>query len=73
MESLTRRAALSGEPLPKKIDVTAKVTAELYEQETPAFQKDCELAMEREYQQALKGWEASLSDSPARSPEEIAA
>ncbi|KAJ7714225.1 hypothetical protein B0H14DRAFT_3635393 [Mycena olivaceomarginata] len=50
MESLTRRAALSGEPLPKKIDVTAK--------------KDCELAMEREYQQALKGWEASLSDSP---------
>jgi hypothetical protein len=73
MESLGRRSALSGDPPPKKIDVVAKVTAELYEQETPEFQKDCELAMEREYQQALKGWEASLADSPTRTPEEIAA
>ncbi|KAJ7699837.1 hypothetical protein B0H14DRAFT_3528293 [Mycena olivaceomarginata] len=29
------------------------------------------LAMEREHQQALKGWEASLSDSPTRTAEEI--
>jgi hypothetical protein len=28
--------------------------------------------MEREHQQALKGWEASFADSPMRSPEEIA-
>jgi hypothetical protein len=36
------------------------------------FQRDCELAMERKYQQALKGWEASLADSPTRTAEEIA-
>jgi hypothetical protein len=48
------------------------VTAELYEQESLEFKNDCEVAMEREYQQALKGWEASLADSPTKTPEEIA-
>jgi hypothetical protein len=71
-ESLQRRSALSGDPLPKKIDVTAKVKVELWEQEPPEFQRECELTMEREHQQALKGWEASLADSLTRLPEEIA-
>jgi hypothetical protein len=73
MASLTRRAGLAGEVGPKRIDVIAKVTAECWDQETVEFQQDCELAMEREYQQALKGWEASLSDTPTRTAEEIAA
>jgi hypothetical protein len=71
-ESLQRRSALAKEPLPKKIDVIAKVTAELWAQESSEFQEDCELAMDREHHQALKGWEASLADSPTRTPEEIA-
>jgi hypothetical protein len=73
MASLTRRAVSSGEAPPNRIDVIAKVTAECWDQETPQFREDCELAQEREYQQALKGWEASLADSPTRTPEEIAA
>jgi hypothetical protein len=45
----------------------------VWAEETPAFQRECEVAMEREYQQKLKAWEASLADSPTRSAEEIAA
>jgi hypothetical protein len=56
----------------KQIDVVAKVTAETWEGETPAFRHECELAMVREHEQAVKAWEASLADSPTRSPEEIA-
>jgi hypothetical protein len=63
MASLTRRAVSSGEAPPNRIDVIAKVTAECWDQETPQFREDCELAQEREYQQALKGWEASLAES----------
>ncbi|KAJ7806528.1 hypothetical protein B0H14DRAFT_3484013 [Mycena olivaceomarginata] len=73
MASLNRRAGLAGEAVPERIDVIAKVTAECWNGETEEFRQDCELAMEREYQQALKGWEASLSDTPTRLAEEIAA
>jgi hypothetical protein len=73
LASLTRHAEREGGPPPKRIDVIAKVTAECWDRETPEFQRDCELALEREYQQVLKGWEASLSDSPTRTAEEIAA
>ncbi|KAJ7870631.1 hypothetical protein B0H14DRAFT_3573811 [Mycena olivaceomarginata] len=75
--SLKRRAQLSGESEREgermPIDLVAKVTAEVWAEETPAFQRECEVAMEREYQQTLKAWEASLADSPTRSAEEIAA
>ncbi|KAJ7350498.1 hypothetical protein DFH08DRAFT_806552 [Mycena albidolilacea] len=55
------------------IKLVAKVTSERWEQESPDFKRECETAMEREYQQALKGWEASLADSPTRTAEEIVA
>jgi hypothetical protein len=73
MAALTRLAKNSGSPLPIKIDVIAKVTAEVWEEETPAFKKECEVAMEEEFQQATKAWEASQADSPTRTAEEIAA
>jgi hypothetical protein len=73
MASLNRRAGLAGEAVPERIDVIAKVTVECWDGETEEFRQDCELAMECEYQQALKGWEASLSDTPTRTAEEIAA
>jgi hypothetical protein len=73
LESLKRRCDLSGEPMPLKIDVIAKVTSEVWETEQPAFQHECTLELEREYQQRLKAWEASLADSPTRTPEEMAA
>ncbi|KAJ7816712.1 hypothetical protein B0H14DRAFT_3475166 [Mycena olivaceomarginata] len=60
-------------PMPEYIDVIAKVTAEVWGEETPAFQHECQLAMEREHQEDLRGWEASLADSPTKTPEEIAA
>jgi hypothetical protein len=68
-----RRAALAGENPPKKIDVIAKVTAEMWESESAAFKEECQAGLEREYQQTLKGWEASLAESPTRTPEEFAA
>jgi hypothetical protein len=66
-------AALAGENPPKKIDVIAKVTAEMWESESATFKEECQAGLEREYQQTLKGWEVSLVDSPTRTPEEIAA
>ncbi|KAJ7602792.1 hypothetical protein DFH06DRAFT_1351026 [Mycena polygramma] len=73
LAALKRRAGRTQEDAPEAIDIVAKTTAEVWEEETPAFKKECEVAMEREYQMALKGWEASLADSPTKTPEEIAA
>ncbi|KAF7357239.1 hypothetical protein MSAN_01318900 [Mycena sanguinolenta] len=73
MEGLQSRAQLSGEAPPQLIDVVAKVTAERWEQETPEFRRECELSLDREHQQALAAWEASLADSPTETPEETAA
>ncbi|KAF7373976.1 hypothetical protein MSAN_00610300 [Mycena sanguinolenta] len=73
LEALTRRAELSGEDLPRKIDVISKVTAERWEAETAGFKAECQVAMEREYEAALKAWESSLADSPTQTPEERAA
>lgn len=73
LASLKRRAELTGGELPKTIDIVAKVTAEMWEDESPAFKRECEVALEKEYQQAMQAWEASLADSPTRTAEEIAA
>jgi hypothetical protein len=72
MESLKRRAEFAGEAEPELIDVVAKVTAEQWELETPEFQRECEVAKEREHDQAVAAWKASMADSPSRTPEEIA-
>jgi hypothetical protein len=37
LEALKRRSDVSGEPMPRKIDVIAKVTSDVWEEETPAF------------------------------------
>ncbi|KAJ7832280.1 hypothetical protein B0H13DRAFT_2371029 [Mycena leptocephala] len=73
LAALQRRAENTGGAPPNKIEVIARVTAEVWEEETPAFRQECELALECEYQAALKAWEASLVDSPSRSAEEVAA
>ncbi|KAJ6556066.1 hypothetical protein B0H19DRAFT_1376963 [Mycena capillaripes] len=72
LEALKRRAEVNGKPAPEAIDIVAKVTAEVWEEESPEFRKECEIAMEREHKIAIKGWEESLADSPTRTPEEIA-
>ncbi|KAJ7025490.1 hypothetical protein C8F04DRAFT_1269103 [Mycena alexandri] len=72
-ESLKRRAEFTEEAVPKSIVVQNQVTKEVWEEETPAFREDVRALWEREYQQALKGWKASLADSPTRTPEELAA
>jgi hypothetical protein len=73
LEALKRRCEVSGDEMPKTIDVISKVTIEVYEEESPGFKHECDLVYEREYQMLLKGWEASLSDSPIQTAEEIAA
>ncbi|KAJ7888647.1 hypothetical protein B0H14DRAFT_3714875 [Mycena olivaceomarginata] len=73
LESLKRRAERDGNGMPQTIDVISKVTAEMYNEESPVFREEIELAAEREYQQAVKAWEVSLADSPTRTPEEMAA
>ena len=72
MESLKRRAELSGEAPPQLIDVVAKVTTERWEQETPEFQRECELAREHEHEKAVAAWKTSLADSPKDTPEDMA-
>jgi hypothetical protein len=64
---------MAGDEKPETIDVVSKVTSELWDDESPEFRHEVEVAFEREYQQNLRAWEASLADSPTRSPEDIAA
>ncbi|KAJ6528204.1 hypothetical protein B0H19DRAFT_1274998 [Mycena capillaripes] len=73
LAALKKRAERTGEEPPESIEVVARVTAQVWEGESPGFKQECEMSMEREYQSLLKGWEASLSDSPTKTPEEIAA
>ncbi|KAJ7025442.1 hypothetical protein C8F04DRAFT_1269179 [Mycena alexandri] len=73
LASLKRRAVFTGEQVPKQLALQNAVTKEVWDEETPGFQKEVTALWEREYNQALKGWEASLADSPTRTPQELAA
>ncbi|KAJ7874259.1 hypothetical protein B0H13DRAFT_2348671 [Mycena leptocephala] len=73
MASIQRRSQHSGEKVPAVLALQNKVTKEVWEEETPAFQAEIRVGWEREYQVALKAWESSLADSPTRTPEEMAA
>ncbi|KAJ7028994.1 hypothetical protein C8F04DRAFT_1265389 [Mycena alexandri] len=61
--SLKRRAVHEGLPEPKVIDIISKVTKEVWEEETPEFRKECELALEREYTESMKAWEQTLDNA----------
>jgi hypothetical protein len=67
------RARRAGVTSAKKIDIVAKATAEVWNGQSEEFKQECQLALEREYQQVVKAWEASLADSPTRTADEIAA
>ncbi|KAJ6530770.1 hypothetical protein B0H19DRAFT_1082481 [Mycena capillaripes] len=71
--ALRDRAKREGKPPQQKIDVVSKVTTRIWEGETAGLKKECEIVVEREYQEALKAWNALLADSPTRTAEEIAA
>ncbi|KAJ6451146.1 hypothetical protein C8R45DRAFT_1113690 [Mycena sanguinolenta] len=73
MAALKRRAGHTGEKVPAPLALQNQVTKEVWDDETPAFQEEVKVAWEREYQTVLKAWQASLSDGPARTPEEFAA
>ncbi|KAJ7310819.1 hypothetical protein DFH08DRAFT_974219 [Mycena albidolilacea] len=73
LASLKRRTEHSGEKMPHIINIISKVTTKVWEEETPVFQHECEMVFECEHQQTLNAWEASLADSPTRTPDEIAA
>jgi hypothetical protein len=64
---------MSGEVIPEKIDIIAKVTGEMWDKETPVFRHEHQMDCKREYEQRLKAWEASLNDSLTQTPEELAA
>ncbi|KAJ7855819.1 hypothetical protein B0H13DRAFT_2357662 [Mycena leptocephala] len=72
MESIKRRAVYTGEKVPAALALQNTVTKEVWDDETPAFQQEMKLNWEQEYQAAVKGWKASLSDSPTRTAEELA-
>ncbi|KAJ6447364.1 hypothetical protein C8R47DRAFT_1231465 [Mycena vitilis] len=72
LAQMKRVALRTGKPPPEAIDIISKVTAEVWEGETPSFKTECEAAFEREHQIAVRGWEASLADSPVRTAEEAA-
>ncbi|KAJ7898801.1 hypothetical protein B0H13DRAFT_1884165, partial [Mycena leptocephala] len=67
-----RRAVYTGEKVPAALALQNTVTKEVWDDETPAFQQEMKLNWEQEYQAAVKGWKASLSDSPTRTAEELA-
>lgn len=72
METLKRKAARENDTkLPNDVKVRAAVTREQWDGETPGFQAETKLALEREHQLALKAWEASLASSPSRTAEEL--
>ncbi|KAJ7074819.1 hypothetical protein B0H15DRAFT_806620 [Mycena belliarum] len=71
--SMQRRAKQTGEKLEAKIKLISDVTNEVWAEETPEFQEEVEVALERDYQAAVKAWEASLADSPTMTPEQFAA
>ncbi|KAJ6589549.1 hypothetical protein B0H19DRAFT_1249078 [Mycena capillaripes] len=71
-EAVKRNCARTGVDPPAEISVKTKVIRTCWQNETPAFKANVQAAAEREYQQALVGWKASLADSPTRSAEEIA-
>jgi hypothetical protein len=73
MEAIKRRAEYTGEKVPAVLALQNLVTKEVWDEEEPAFQEEVKLVWEREYQASVRGWEASLSDSPTRTPEELAA
>jgi hypothetical protein len=73
LASLKRQSGAAGEEMLQTIDVVSKVTNEVWEEETPEFRYEVEVAYEHECAERLKAWEASLTDSPTRTPEEIAA
>ncbi|KAJ7165444.1 hypothetical protein C8R43DRAFT_946136 [Mycena crocata] len=73
MQALKRRAEYTGDPDPEPLAVLPVVRKEAWEDETTGFQEEVREALEREYKMAVKGWEASLADSPTRTPEEMAA
>ncbi|KAJ6475386.1 hypothetical protein C8R45DRAFT_935014 [Mycena sanguinolenta] len=73
MAALKRRAACTGTKTPTPLALQNEVTKGVWSDETPAFQEQVKVAWEREYQAAVKAWEAALADGPARTPEEFAA
>jgi hypothetical protein len=72
MTSLTSRALRTNAPPPKALSVRPAVTKEVWEEQPAGFQREVQDALERDYQTALRGWKASLADSPTRTPEEMA-
>ncbi|KAJ7033528.1 hypothetical protein C8F04DRAFT_1183975 [Mycena alexandri] len=72
-KALKRRCTWTGEKPPTAIAIQNAVTKEVWEEETLGFREEVKLLWEHEYQRALKGWEASLADSPTRTPAELAA
>ncbi|KAJ7077194.1 hypothetical protein C8R44DRAFT_896376 [Mycena epipterygia] len=73
IQTLKCRAELSGEPAPTLIKTSNEVTKECWDEESPSFREEVQVAFEKEYQAAVKAWEVSLVDSPTRTPEEFAA
>jgi hypothetical protein len=49
LAALKRRTENSGEGMPETIDVISKVTNDLWEDESPEFRHEVEVAFEREY------------------------
>ncbi|KAJ7440828.1 hypothetical protein B0H11DRAFT_2252646 [Mycena galericulata] len=66
-----RTAKRTGGEEPKELTLRNAVTQEMWDEETPARQKEIKDALEREHQLKLKGWKASLADSPTRTAEEM--
>lgn len=73
MEGLRRRAKYTGDEVPKEIQLRNQVTQEIWDEKSDAFKEDLALQLERDHETAIRGWKASLADSPTRTPEEIAA
>ncbi|KAJ7256376.1 hypothetical protein C8J57DRAFT_1517544 [Mycena rebaudengoi] len=71
MAGVVRHAGHMGQSAPAELAVRNQVMKEVWEEETEMFQGEVKQALEREYAVSLKGWQASLADSPAKTAKEL--
>ncbi|KAJ7129688.1 hypothetical protein C8R44DRAFT_872922 [Mycena epipterygia] len=62
----------TGDMLENEVKVRVEITKEAWDDESLEFQEEVLMALERDYELAIKAWEASLADSPTCTPEEMA-
>jgi hypothetical protein len=66
-----QRAKDLGIETPSEIKLRNEVTRDAFQEETDEFQAELRVGMEAEYVAAVRAWELTRADTPAKTPEEL--